>query len=42
MRKFNLLSDKTQGKILLFITLFAASGLLILISEFTNIIHFII
>jgi hypothetical protein len=42
MQKFNLLSDKTQGKILLFITVFSACGLLIIISEFTNIIHFII
>lgn len=42
MKKFYLLPEKTQGGILLFITCFASCGLLILISEFTNIINFII
>jgi hypothetical protein len=42
MKKFNLLPEQTQGKILLFITAFSACGLLIIISEFTNIINFII
>jgi hypothetical protein len=42
MRKFNLLSEKAQGAVLLFITCFASFGLLVLIGEFTNIINFII
>jgi hypothetical protein len=42
MKLFNLLPEKTQGAVLLFITCFASFGLLVLISEFTNIINFII
>jgi hypothetical protein len=42
MQKLKFHYNQNEGKILLFITAFASCGLIILISEFTNIINFII
>lgn len=42
MKKFKSLSEKNQGGVLLFVTLFGKVALLLLINEFANFINFTI